>query len=61
MTMTSPRGSARIYEFPVGGRRNSSRTDTAKLAETARLPIMEFGSGWYHDAAIQDAKPTGKR
>lgn len=63
MTMTSPRGTAKIYAFPARGRAvTTSHDDAARLmADMARLPAVEFGSGWYHDAAIQESKRTDKR
>ncbi|WP_341988759.1 DUF2735 domain-containing protein [Azorhizobium sp. AG788] len=63
MTMTSPRGTAKIYAFPLRGRATTaSHDDAARLmADMAQAPAVDFGSGWYHDAAIQDAKRSDKR
>lgn len=48
MTTNSPQASAKIYQFPVGGRKavegNREQTPT----------VNTFGS-WYHDAAIQES------
>ncbi len=52
------RETARIYQFPVGGRsgqRRAEPTNTADLA--ARVSEVVCGSGWYHEAAIQESKP----
>jgi len=52
MTMDS-RPSAKIYQFP---RRPLSRTTTANQAPQGGAPPaprVEFGGGWYHEAAIQ--------
>jgi hypothetical protein len=44
--------SAKIYQFPVGGRAAlSSRSQPAK-------PVLDYaasGSSWYHEAAIEEA------
>ena len=58
MTPNSQPPSAKIYQFPRkthanvaagGGRSAWSARDERALT----LPTVEFGSGWYHDAAIQ--------
>lgn len=53
-------GSAKIYQFPVGGRaallgRRYGETRTA--TEIAASPADCSGS-WYHAAAIEEAKPV---
>lgn len=60
-----PRQTARIYQFPVGGRASVGprRTGASPQPRPDHLrPVnvtpTEAGSGWYHDAAIQDAKWT---
>ena len=55
------RGTARIYQFPVGGRAAGSqiRHEEAKSADLAtRVSDVACGSGWYHEAAIQESKPV---
>lgn len=56
MTMTATLPSAKIYQFPVGGRRGlpGYRAESTLTAEqdTPRLAI----SGWYHEAAIEEAR-----
>jgi hypothetical protein len=57
-------GSAKIYQFPVGGRpKIGVRHDEAKTdidMNPPRTSDVACGSGWYHEAAIQDAKLTGE-
>jgi|HubBroStandDraft_4_1064222.scaffolds.fasta_scaffold2359411_1 hypothetical protein len=65
MPTSAYRETAKIYAFPTRERAvaNSLR-DSAKSAAdlaAARLPRIEFGSGWYHDAAIQEDAETRKR
>jgi hypothetical protein len=61
MTANSSQGSAKIYQFPVGGRAApASRRDLTNTAET--LPASRFvkvasGSAWYHEEAVQMAEP----
>ena len=58
---------AKIYQFPAGGKAGiGERREKAK--PIARLPkhSQQFadaaaGSGWYHEAAIQEAERAGKR
>ena len=54
-------GSAKIYQFPIKPR--IARANQQAMARPiTELPIrqarVEFGSGWYHDAAIHDAEPA---
>jgi hypothetical protein len=56
---------AKIYQFPIRNRatemgRRDGQKRIADLA-AARLPYAETGSGWYHDAAIQEAEQAHKR
>jgi hypothetical protein len=55
--------SAKIIEFPAGGRRAvAARRDECSLAAdpaTLRVSGDAFGSGWYHESAIQESKRTG--
>ena len=57
--------SARIYQFPAGGRAalGGGRYGDAQPAQdtAATLSNAEACSGsWYHAAAIEEAKPTSK-
>jgi hypothetical protein len=61
MTSSISRGSAQIYEFPPRGRfalngRDQSQTRTN--LETPPLVKVAAGSGWYHEAAIEEAART---
>ena len=59
-------GSARIYQFPTGGRaalgaRRDDETKTANDLASSRVNEVAVGDAWYHEAAIQDAKPVRER
>jgi Protein of unknown function (DUF2735) len=59
MTTSIPRGSAQIYEFPPRGRfalNARDETQSRITLEAQALPKVAYGSGWYHDAAIQDER-----
>ena len=51
-------GSAKIYQFPVGGRAGLSagRGDGQLAADMATQRTTVLGSAWYHEAAIEEAK-----
>jgi glycerol-3-phosphate dehydrogenase len=56
-------GSAKIYQFPAGGRSalGGRRYEEAKAVTDlapSRASAVAVGGAWYHDAAIQDSKPT---
>jgi hypothetical protein len=53
-------GSAKIYQFPVGGRAKqaSNVTRAPGISEgAARAPQILSADGWYHEAAMQAAEP----
>ncbi len=57
MTTSIPRGSARIFEFPLRGRfaqalREEQHAPVNLEAQAAMRAAV--GSGWYHDAAIAE-------
>ena len=59
-------GSAKIYQFPKGGRAafGGNRQDAvAASADVAspQVPRTVAGSGWYHEEAIQQAQRAVKR
>jgi len=63
MTTSHDRGSAKIYQFPprgrfVGSAQREESNASANLA-SPRVARIAFGSGWYHDEAIQEAELTG--
>jgi hypothetical protein len=61
MTTSTSGGSAQIYQFPPRGRFavNAGAAQLQITLETQVLPKVAFGSGWYHDAAIQDERSRG--
>src|SRR3954454_11017152 len=66
MNTSLNRGSARIYQFPVGGRRalDGRKHEESKPAANqgvSRVSEAAFGGGWYHEAAIQESEPERKR
>jgi hypothetical protein len=59
-------GSARIYQFPAGGRsalggRRYDETKANLEAASARASETVSSGSWYHEAAIQEAKPAWER
>ena len=59
-------GSARIYQFPAGGRAalgGRRHDETAPTADQGLSRVSEaaFGGGWYHEAAIQESEPERNR
>jgi hypothetical protein len=68
MTTSLNQGSARIYQFPAGGRAalggrryDETKAVTDLAASASRVSDVAVGGAWYHDAAIQDAKPGRER
>lgn len=59
MTETHIRPSAKIYQFPKGGRAalHGQRLvkQAAAIVPSRRVKAVDFGSCWYHEAAIEDA------
>jgi hypothetical protein len=56
MSKNSPPPSARIYQFPARGSARPGRPLPASPSTPdprLTVPAVEFGSGWYHDAAVQ--------
>jgi hypothetical protein len=65
-TETSREGSARIYQFPRGGRaalagRRYGEPGSNPKAVTPSGPPAVYSSSWYHDEAIQESKPQWDR
>lgn len=56
VSMNTKRESARIFQFPPGGRARKADQDPANAVATA-----SSGPGWYHDVAIHDAKSDKDR
>jgi len=56
-------GSAKIYQFPAGGRsalggRRYQEANTAADLASSRVSEIAVGGAWYHDAAIQESEPV---
>jgi hypothetical protein len=54
MTASTPQASAKIYQFPVGGRR-------AVEADREPTPTVATFGSWYHEAAIQEEADQSRR
>ena len=64
MNETTQRESAKIYQFPAGGRgaKSTGRAPQGKIKElSAQYAVTDYGSGWYHDAAVREAELASKR
>jgi hypothetical protein len=61
MTHISQPGSAKIYQFPVGGRAALGRKrEEIKSDHLSQLPTVTIGDGWYHDEAIRESNRTNE-
>jgi hypothetical protein len=59
-------GSAKIYQFPAGGRaafgvRRLEETKTPADPGASRVSEAAYGDSWYHEAAIEESKPKPVR
>jgi Protein of unknown function (DUF2735) len=66
MNTSLNQGSARIYQFPVGGRsalagRRYDETGSVADLGLSRASEVTIGGAWYHDEAIQESKPVRER
>jgi Protein of unknown function (DUF2735) len=66
MTTSLNHGSAKIYQFPAGGRsalggRRYEETKTVTDLASAAVSAAASSSGWYHEAAIQESNPLRER
>ena len=59
MTTSTSGGSAQIYQFPPRGRFALNARSESQVVESQPLVKVASGSGWYHEAAIQEAEPRG--
>ncbi len=64
--MNTDHGSAKIYQFPAGGRaalggRRYEETKTATDFATSGADQAACSDSWYHEAAIQESKPAWER
>jgi hypothetical protein len=61
MTTTMQRETAKIYEFPAGGRTSRNAWPSSKPAShppPAKLAKIEYGGSWYHEAAVEEEHST---
>ena len=61
MNTSVNQGSAKIYQFPAGGRaalggRRYGETTTADFTAPA-VNLADCSGSWYHAAAIEESKP----
>jgi Protein of unknown function (DUF2735) len=66
MTTSLNQGSAKIYQFPAGGRSANGRrryeeTTSATDLASSRVSEVACSDAWYHEAAIQESKPVRER
>ena len=66
MNTSLKQGSAKIYQFPAGGRQalGGRRYDESKAAtDLPSQPVNETNcsGSWYHQAAIDESKPKWER
>ena len=63
MTENTQRQSAKIIQFPTVRRvvRGNAQPVARKSVEQTPAVTVESASGWYHDAAIQDASTARHR
>jgi len=60
-------GSAKIYQFPaggraaLGGRRYEEARTATDLATASRVNEAACSGSWYHEAAIEESKPVRER
>ncbi len=56
MTQQYQQPTAKIYQFPKRPRAASGNQHTANqsLPRDERFAAVEFGTGWYHQAAVDD-------
>lgn len=57
MTTSTSGGSAQIYQFPPRGRFALNTRTESQAVESQPLVKVAAGSGWYHEAAIQEGEP----
>lgn len=59
MAANSDCESAKIYQFPARGRFAASQREETKatsMLASQQVVKVAVGSGWYHDAAIEEAE-----
>jgi hypothetical protein len=66
MNTSLNQGSAKIYQFPAGGRsalggRRYEESKTASDSAASRVNEIDCSDSWYHQAAIDESKPAWER
>jgi hypothetical protein len=66
MNKSLNQGSAKIYQFPAGGRSalGGRRYDESKVASDlapSHVNEADCSGSWYHQAAIDESKPAWER
>ena len=63
MTDNTQRQTAKVIQFPLERRvvRGNTRPVARKSVEPTPAVAVDTSSGWYHDAAIQDANASRHR
>jgi hypothetical protein len=66
MNTSLNQGSAKIYQFPAGGRaalggRRYEEAKTVTDLASSRVSEAVLSGSWYHEAAIQESKPVRDR
>ena len=66
MNTSVNQGSAKIYQFPAGGRaalggRRYDETKSAVEPDSSRVNEAACSGSWYHEAAIQESMPGRER
>ncbi len=63
MSANLNQGSARIYQFPVGGRAalgGRSYGEAKSMAKMSRVNETMCSGSWYHEEAIREAQAEAK-
>jgi hypothetical protein len=66
MNSSFNQGSAKIYQFPAGGRaalggRRHNETEPAADQGSPGVNEAACSGSWYHEAAIRESKPVWER
>ena len=61
--MTEKLQTAQVRQFPIKPRnsRTAVPTQVPDLVETPAVQAADFGSGWYHEAAMREASEARHR
>jgi hypothetical protein len=63
MSANPNQGTARIYQFPAGGRAalgGRSASEAKSVTETPRVNEAMCSGSWYHEEAIREARSQTK-